>query len=709
MERFEDLMGITHHTGDAWLDKKLNQNTAYILDKIAGGVLGAKILGKKAKVKEYGGDFAKGIRPYATEGLKDLQKAYQEGPRVFEGERVAGFTDPQLQAQAALMGLSSADPDYFQTAIGGIKEAADLQRQALGPITAEDVSRQREMLAGTAEAEKMAAQQALQSSLRDIGSAAGSMGVGQLTGARADILRGGAAADFAQTMAGIEGQLQRQALGQAEAERGRQASGAAALAGLAGQQLGVSQAGFGEEIQRAGLAEQVGAQQRALEQQQIGAEMAKFAEEDPMAFTERYLQTIYAAPTTGVQRIQKPSGLQQALGVVSTLSGAAKNLASAGMPMPVKTGGGIASLAVGGTPNYQGANPLARMLYEGKITPEQFREQAAQQQVKEAQPVMSVDGATLSTTGDMANVPTTISELTKDLASEEVKKQVQEKFKKDKMGMAPTTGAAGDTAGFDSMPTTGQIDPTPLAPADDSRMFANQAAARQLLMQRLGAYGSRNYGGGIAEYNEGGRFSKILDSVKGGLSSIAESAKKGLMTYSEDIDPFRNFSGDDRIRIGLSILATQPELGESSLGTIARGALAGVQAGMEDRLEREDTGTKSVGTFSDSEFMNIAERFFKQQNIASKKYANKLDELIRESKLEALTLAQQGLLSGTGSAFLRQAGEDIFRDKLKDLIDIPDNKDKTPADLSTDLNPMMQDRQKIIDSRNAARQNLEDF
>ena len=74
MERFEDLMGITHDTGDAFLDKKLNQNTAYILGKIAAGVIGAGILGKKSKVKEYGGDFAKGIRPYATKGLKDLEK-----------------------------------------------------------------------------------------------------------------------------------------------------------------------------------------------------------------------------------------------------------------------------------------------------------------------------------------------------------------------------------------------------------------------------------------------------------------------------------------------------------------------------------------------------------------------------------------------------------------------------------------------------------
>jgi len=676
MERFEDLMGITHDTGDAFLDKKLNQNTAYILGKIATGVIGAGILGKKAKVKTYGGDFAKAIRPYATQGLKDLQDIYEEGPRVFEGERVAGFTDPQLAAQTSLLALSTAQPDYYQTALGGLEEAIGMQRQAATGITAEDIARQREILEPTAEAQRMAQEQAFRRAIRDIGVGAGGAGVGALEGARADILRSGAAGELAIGMADIEGQLQRQALQQAEADRARQAAGATSLAQLSGQQLGVSQAGFGEQVERIGLGAGVGQEQRELEQQLIGAEMAKFAEEDPMAFAERYLQTIYAAPTTGVQRVQKPSGLQQALGVVTALSGAAK----AGAPIPgfSKHGGGIAALAMGS--NVKTAAKKYKLATEGKL-----------------------------------DETMTVEDLAKALESDKVKKEVQEKFKKDLATVAPASDNSAMQGG-DQTPTEfgqGQIDPKPLAPADNSRMFSNQALARQLMMQRLGGYGMRNMGGGIAQLQEGGQaekqegaFSRIMSSVGSGLRSVASDFMSPVKYYSENLDPFRGYDGYDRMRIGLSILATQPELGESSLGTISRGALAGVQAASEDRLEREDTGTKSVGTFSDSEFMNIAERFFKQQNISSKRYADKLDELIRQSKLEALTLAQQGLLSGSGSAFLRQAGEDIFRDKLKGLINIPDNKDKKPVDNSKTKRTGMN---RAARGTPAARKNLEDF
>ena len=676
MERFEDLMGITHDTGDAFLDKKLNQNTAYILGKIAAGVAGAAILGKKAKVKEYGGDFAKAIRPYATQGLKDLQDIYEEGPRVFEGERVAGFTDPQLAAQSSLLALSTAQPDYYKTALGGIEEAMGMQRKAAAGITAEEIAEQRKLLEPMAESQRLAQQQAFEGALRDIGVGAGGAGVGALEGARADILRGGAAGELALGMAGIEGDLQRQALAQAEASRARQAAGAASLAQLAGQQLGVSQAGFGEQVERIGLGAGVGQEQRELEQQLIGAEMAKFAEEDPMAFTERYLQTIYAAPTTGVQRVQKPSGLQQALGVVTALSGAAK----AGAPIPgfSKHGGGIAALAMGS--NVKSAAKKYKLATEGKL-----------------------------------DETMTVEDLAKALESPKVKKEVQEKFEKDLATVAPASDNSGMQGG-DQTPTEfgqGQIDPKPLAPADNSRMFANQALARQLMMQRLGAYGMKNTGGGIAQLQEGGQAEKeegacgrIMSSVGSGLRSIASDFMSPVKYYSENLDPFRGYDGYDRMRIGLSILATQPELGESSLGTISRGALAGVQAAAEDKLEREDTGTKSVGTFSDTEFMNIAERFFKQQNISGKKYADKLDRLIRESKSEALNLAQQGLLSGTGSAFLRQAGENIFRDKLNDLIDITDDKDKKPVDNSKTKRTGMN---RAARGTPAARKNLEDF
>jgi hypothetical protein len=158
MEHFDDLMGITHHTGDAWLDKKLNQNTAYIgfLASAALGAVGSKLFGGSKAPKGYGGGFDPAVRPYAEEALKDLQQAYQR-PEYFEGPRVAAFDPAQLQAQTSLLALSTADPDYFRRAEAGVGEAIELQRQAAAPITAEAIQAQREVLAPIAEAERMAA------------------------------------------------------------------------------------------------------------------------------------------------------------------------------------------------------------------------------------------------------------------------------------------------------------------------------------------------------------------------------------------------------------------------------------------------------------------------------------------------------------------------------------------------------------------------
>jgi len=227
------------------------------------------LLGGPGDVNEIGGGFDPALRPYLEEGLGGLQAAYQAGPRVYQGQRVAGFDPAQLQAQSSLLALSTAQPDYYATATKGLQEALGLQRQAATPLTAAEVTRQREILQPTIEAERLAAERAFERSLRDIGTAAGTAGVGAYGGSRADILRGGAAGELAMTEAQLQGRLTEQALGMAEAERQRQALGATGLAALTGQQLGIGQAGFGEQQERAGLAMGVGGQRQALEQDKL--------------------------------------------------------------------------------------------------------------------------------------------------------------------------------------------------------------------------------------------------------------------------------------------------------------------------------------------------------------------------------------------------------------------------------------------------------
>ncbi len=296
-----------------------------------------KLFGGTPKPKPFGGGFDPAIKPYIEEGLGGLQSAYLAGPRVYEGERVAGFTPAQLAAQSSLLALGTAQPDYYQTALSGLQESFGLTRAAAAPITAQEIARQRELLEPMGEAQRLAQRQAFEGAIRDIGLGAGGVGVGALEGARADILRGGAAGELALGLANIEGGLQERAITQAGAERDRQARLPSQLAALAQQGLQVGQEGYAEQAERIGLQAGVGAERRGLEQQRIGAEMAKFAEADPFKYTQQYLQTAFGTPTLPTQIYQPQSTAQSILGGITAVSGF------------MNQGGPINSLAEGGS------------------------------------------------------------------------------------------------------------------------------------------------------------------------------------------------------------------------------------------------------------------------------------------------------------------------------------------------------------------------
>ncbi len=300
-----------------------------------GALLGAASKPKAPKVA--GGGIDEFLKPYLTPGLDTLKSQFQAGPRVFEGERVAGFDPAQLAAQSSLIALATGQPDYYDTAARSIEEAIALSRQAARPITAAEIAAQRELLEPTAEAQRLAQTQAYEGAIRDIGLGAGGAGVGALEGSRADILRGGAAGELALGMANIEGGLQERALSQAGTERDRAARLPSQLAALAQQGLQVGQEGFTEQAERVGFQAGVGAERRGLEQQRIGAEMAKFAEADPFKYTQQYLQTAFGTPTLPTQIYQPQSTAQSILGGITAVSGF------------MNQGGAINSLAEGGS------------------------------------------------------------------------------------------------------------------------------------------------------------------------------------------------------------------------------------------------------------------------------------------------------------------------------------------------------------------------
>ena len=545
------------------------------------------LLGGPGKVREYGGGFDKAIKPYAEEGLGALQEQFQAGPRVFRGERVAGFTDPQLAAQTSLLALSTAQPDYYKTALGGIEEAMGMQREAAAGITSEDIAAQRQLLEPMGEAQRLAQRQAFEGALRDIGAGAGGAGVGALTGARADILRGGAAGEFAVGMAGIEGQLQQQALRQAEADRARQASGAAGLARLTGQQLGIGRQGFGEQLQRIGLGADVGREQRALEQQRIMAEMQEFKEDDPFKFAQQYLQTIYAAPTQETTRTQDPSTFQEVMGIASLFKeGGHVNRNVGGMPqasladMAKAAGMSEADFEqmemdideadelnakidkppreprekAGGLAEAMGSTNLGRT---GTVnSPQQL---AAMQALAQMTGLKSGGGISALATGGR-----TVDEIKKDIEKfvPKINRGLTDKEQKAFNVLRDELQQANQKPVPKPMPRSTTPSPTPL------QRVRQEMRAMPMATQPTPPPSA---------------IDRIMSGVGSGLRSLGSGIQAGFGFYKEKLDPFRGYSDEERRRIGMSILATTPQLGESGLATVFRGAVPAVAAEEERR------------------------------------------------------------------------------------------------------------------------------
>jgi hypothetical protein len=607
------------------------------------------LLGGPGDVTEMGGGFDPALKPYLEEGLGGLQDAYRAGPRVYQGQRVAGFDPAQLQSQASFLALGAGQPDYFNTALAGLQEATDFQRGAARAMTSDEIQQQRELFEPAAERERLASQLAFERSLRDIDVASGGAGAGAMQGSRADILRGGAAGELALAEAGLQSSITERAIAAAEAQRAREVGAASGLASLTGQALGVGQAGFGEQLQRAGVTGQVGSERQALAQREIGAEMAKFGEADPFSFAQNYLSTIYGAPTRATQYSQDPSTFQEVMGL-GTLAAGFMN--QGGQLKRLSDGGGIANLALGSQPKGR---------YVSSITPVGYAKDGTpiydQSQMNKAQPAMFVPDDSSSAMAPSPSSTTLRVGPTKEAAaamqppvggplrqeqmSMEQKAQ-QERQEITQQQLDESATFVKQQEGFDeakkeferreagedkekdtdkgkkiaqAFSDAGQMTQTKtFGNADNSQMFARQGEARQRLAQML----RRNTGGGIASLAEGGEvieeqstFDKILGGVTSGLKSIGSGVATAGKFYANEIDPFgpagMNLSKAERIRVGLGILSAQPTLGESPLGTISRGALGALQQTdvVDAQRAKQDAATAKANRIGASDFNAI--------------------------------------------------------------------------------------------------------
>jgi len=607
------------------------------------------LFGGSEDPKPFGGGFDPAIKPYIEEGLEGLQAAYQQGPLVYPGEMVAGFTPAQLQAQSSLLALATGQPGYYQPALTKLEDIYGMTQAAATPITAEEIAKQRELLEPVGEAQRLAQQQGFEKALRNIGLGAGGAGVGALEGARADILRGGAAGELALGLAGIEGELQKAALQQAEADRLRQTTGATQMAELVAQGLGISKSEFEEQLGRIQLGADVGLQQQLLEQAKLDAEMAKFYKENPFALAQQYLQTIYGAPTMQMQYTQEPSTFQEIVGL-GTLGSSFMGKNEGGQ-VNRQNGGGILS-------KLKAAYDKARGNTTGIFSKEE------EDEIREIEDFSDEMFGT-------------------DYASEREKKQ--------RKPIDPSQ----------AMAMVGSRTITP----NDSVMFAKQRAARQAL-------GMRKNGGGIASLQTGSTpslrggstfpvagniptsvaemeagmeriqrqrqlpdepnaFQRILSGVGSGLRSIGSGIKTGAEYYAENLDPFgpagANLSKEERIRVGLGILAAQPQLGESPLMTTARGALMGFAS-----VDDIDDGTTTLRTAAvpNSEYEVVDKAVLELQKTGTKIDADKRIRFRREAEREALAGIRAGIVNNDPASY-RTEVLDIYEKKVLEAYKKP--------------------------------------
>lgn len=608
------------------------------------------LFGGSKDPKPYGGGFDPAVKPYIEEGLEGLQSAYLQGPLVYQGEMVAGFTPAQLQAQSSLLALATGQPSYYQPALTKLEDIYGMTQAAAAPITAEEIAKQRELLEPMGEAQRLAQKQAYEGAIRDIGLGAGGAGVGALEGARADIIRGGAAGEYALGLAGIEGELQRAALQQAEADRLRQTTGATQMAELVAQGLGISKSELEDQLGRIQLGADVGLQQQLLEQAMLDAEMAKFYKEDPFAFAQQYLQTVYGAPTMQMQYTQEPSTFQEIVGLGTIGSSLSSIFKNEGGQVNKQTGGILSKL--------KAAYDKARGNTTGIFSEEE------EDEIREIEDFSDEMFGT-------------------DYASEREKKQ--------RKPIDPSQ----------AMAMVGSRTITP----NDSVMFAKQRAARQALgMRKNGGgiaslqtgstpslqggsnpYVPSNVPTNVAEMEEGmermqrqrqlpdepNAFQRILSGVGSGLRSIGSGIKTGAEYYAENLDPFgpagANLSKEERIRVGLGILAAQPKLGESPLMTTARGALMGFAS--VDDLD-DGTITPRTSTVPNSEYEVIDEAVFKLQKTSTKIDADKRISLRREAEREAIAGIRVGTVANDPASYRTEVLE-RYEDKLKEAYKKP--------------------------------------
>jgi hypothetical protein len=350
--------------------------------------------------------------------------------------------------------------------------------------------------------------------------------------------------------------------------------------GLAGAYTDLGDTAFERAMRELTALGTAGTTTRDIEQRKLDTGYEEFMREQgyPSQALADYASLVYGVPLRESTTVQKPSFFQKALG-------AAQTGAAIYSGMGFKEGGhinsGISALAMGDQPK----GTLQEIL--DKLKQDVFSKESRQ---------------------------TVIDDVLREQEQKEQEAKEKEEAERD-----PTTQRPKPN----SMPQP-VVPPAALSIRDAGTQSEAQVAALNRIRQR-----SAYQKGGVVRYQEGTDMDKeknkektILEQIQGIVSSPIESLGKGAEKVGSGIKKAytaynKAYTPEEQFRLGLSILAARPELGESTLGTVARGALAGLQDVSAERTAKVDrkpeifkltTGDKNIlykraaAVFGDAQF-----------------------------------------------------------------------------------------------------------
>ena len=674
----------------------------------------------KTKRITTGGEEIRGVKNETTALRPLVSDAIEAAKQPFQAydvdQRFAGFTPEELQAMEQQRGIAALAPSGMEERLADLSA---LRQQAMAGISAEDIAAKRQLLEPVTQAQTQAAQRGLQQALKTIGVGAGGAGVGALTGARADILRGGAAGEFAQTLADIEGQAQERALGMTEADLSRRLGTGAALIG---QELGVEQDIYGRRLGATQLLSDVGTRQRELEQQRqdfiYGETMRK--EEAPFLAAQR--ATTAVGGLAGLmtpqqtQLIKKKSGFQKALGAGMMVAGAMTGnpgMIAGGAQQAAKVGGGISRLAMGGSPNVVGksdSNFLKKLFNKTKFSNDMTQDEMDEiadienfsdekygtsygkerEQAKASDKQRAARAAELISKGSSMMDDEVIDMGPAQLTPAQQRTrssyfQAGGGIASLQVGGTPSLKSAMTNAMSQIQALNAQMQGLSLSKKDQAKRKQIQAkideqqkifddAANQLSQ----AQAASNAGAGAGAGAGGG--SGTDKKIQGGvLSRIIDGAKQmGGEFFSGAAQKFGDIPASDKFMYGLSLLATDPAGPEEGTETTIARALLGGRQMIEDLKPDVTVPEFKASGYSLADFERIAKEEFKTQMAMTSEEANKVGELRELTN----TIVANAVLTGKlpdSSELVKNEQSKIFRRLLREAFPDKTGSTVTPA------------------------------